>query len=83
MIIGLSPSASAVRQMQIYWGVLPLMAKRADSTDELIETSIELLKEKNVVHTGDLVVATAGVVTRARRHEPAPHTNIMRVVTVD
>ena len=83
MIIGLSPSASAVRQMQIYWGVLPLMAKRADSTDELIETSIELLKEKNVVQTGDLVVATAGVVTRARRHEPAPHTNIMRVVTVD
>ena len=83
MIIGMSPSACAVRQMQIYWGVLPLMAKRADSTDELIETSIEHLKERNLVQTGDLVVATAGVVSRAKRHEPAPHTNIMRVVTVD
>ena len=82
-VIGLSPSACAVRQMQIYWGVQPFMAKRAESTDDLIETSVELLKEKGIVNSGDLVVATAGVVSKARRHEPAAHTNIMRVVTVD
>ncbi len=35
-IIGLSPSASAVRQMQIYWGVKPYQAKRAESTLSLI-----------------------------------------------
>lgn len=81
-IIGLSPSIAAVRQMQIYWGVTPFHAKRAESTDVLIYASLELLKEKGIVEEGDLAVVTAGVVTHAKRHEPAGHTNIMRVVTV-
>lgn len=83
MIAGLSPSMSAVRQMQLYWGVIPFHAKRAESTDVLIYSSIELLKEKNIVKTRDVVVATAGVVTFANRHSPAADTNIMRVVVVD
>lgn len=83
MIAGLSPSMSAVRQMQLYWGVKPFHAKRADSTDVLIYSSIELLKDKNIVSPGDVVVATAGVVTYASRHAPAADTNIMRVVVVD
>ncbi len=82
-VIGLSPSASAVRQMQIYWGVRPFQARRAESTDELIEASIDLLKERKIVEDGDLTVVTAGVVPRANRHAPATHTNIMRVVVVD
>ncbi|MDD3252003.1 MAG: pyruvate kinase [Lachnospiraceae bacterium] len=82
-VIGLSPSASSVRQMQIYWGVKPYQAKRAESTDLLIESSLDMLKEKAVIEEGDLVVVTAGVVTRSNRHEPATHTNIMRVVIVD
>lgn len=82
-IIGLSPSATAVRQMQIYWGVKPFQAKRAESTDILIWSSLELLKDKGVLKEGDLTVVTAGVVTRATRHEPATDTNIMRVVVID
>ena len=82
-VIGLSPSAGAVRQMRIYWGVRPLQARRAESTDELIEASIDMLKEKEILTEGDLAVVTAGVVTRANRHQPATHTNIMRVVEVD
>ena len=82
-VIGLSPSATAVRQMQIYWGVKPFQARRADSTDLLIESSVELLKEKNVVKSGDVAVVTAGVVSKNTRHEPASSTNIMRVVVVE
>ena len=44
MIIGLSPSMAAVRQMQIYWGVKPFHARRADSTDVLIASSLSSLK---------------------------------------
>lgn len=83
LIAGLSPSMAAVRQMQLYWGVKPFHAKRAESTDVLIYSSIELLKEKGIVSTGEIVVATAGVVTYANRHSPAADTNIMRVVVVD
>lgn len=82
-IIGLSPSATAVRQMQIYWGVTPFQAKRSVSTDRLIEDSLDLLKEKQVIRDGDIAVVTAGVVTRANSHEPATNTNIMRVIVVD
>ena len=69
--------------MQLYWGVKPYEARRADSTDLLIESSLETLKEKNVLTAGDVAVVTAGVVNKADRHEPAAYTNIMRVVVVD
>ena len=82
-VVGLSPSGSTVRQMQILWGVRPFQAKRADSTDVLVYSSMELLKEKGVVKEGDITVITAGIVSYSRRHEPASDTNVMRVVIVD
>lgn len=82
-IIGLSPDMQVVRQMQLYWGVLPFHAKRADSTDILIYSSLELLKDKGVVTEGDLIVATAGVVRAVGVAEQSQLTNIMRVVEVD
>ena len=83
LIAGLSPSMTAVRQMQLYWGVKPFHAKRAESTDALLFASVELLREKGIVKEGEIVVATAGVVTRANRHEPVADTNIMRVIVVE
>ncbi|MCI8455224.1 MAG: pyruvate kinase [Lachnospiraceae bacterium] len=82
-LIGMSPSLTAVRKMQLYWGVTPFQAKREESTDTLIRNSIDLLKEHGVVAEGDLAVVTAGVLSHSRRHEPATDTNIMRVVRVD
>ena len=82
-IIGMSPSTTTVRQMMLQWGVTPVWSRRAESTDELIENSLEELKSDNVIKSGDLAVITAGIVTYARRHEAAAATNIMRVVSVD
>ncbi len=82
-IMGMSPSMSVVRQMMIYWGVKPIWSRRADSTDELIESSVDELKNLNLVKVGDLIVVTAGVVSYANRHEPAAQTNIMRVVPIE
>ena len=82
-IIGMSPSTTTVRQMMLQWGVTPVWSRRAESTDELIENSLEELKSGNVINSGDLAVIPAGIVTYARRHEAATATNIMRVVSVD
>lgn len=82
-IIGISPSMTTVRQMQLQWGVTPVWSRRADTTDELIESSAEELKKRGLVHIGDTTVITAGVVTYARRHEAATETNIMRVMTIE
>ena len=69
--------------MQLYWGVLPFQAKRAESTDILIYSSLELLKQKGIIEEGDLIVATAGIVRDLSTTEKNQHTNIMRVVEVD
>ena len=82
-IIGVTPNEATLRRMQLYWGVKPFHAKRAESTDVLIYSSMELLKSRGIIKEQDLVVATAGVVTHSNRHEPATDTNIMRVVVTD
>ena len=82
-IMGMSPSMTAVRQMMIYWGVKPVWSRRAESTDELIENSLVELKELGIVEKGDITVITAGIVSYARRNEPATQTNIMQVVPIE
>lgn len=49
------------RQMNIYRGVTPLLMDYAKSTDELISMSVAAAEKANLIHSGDLVVVTAGV----------------------
>lgn len=79
-IYAMSPSQGTVRQMMLLWGVTPIWARRADTTDELFESSMEELRERNIVEKGDLCVITAGVLSRMNRNQPVTATNIMRVM---
>lgn len=79
-IYAMSPSQSTVRQMMLLWGVTPIWARRADTTDELFETSMNELRERSIVEKGDLCVITAGVLSRMTRNQPVTATNIMRVM---
>ncbi|MDD6282753.1 MAG: pyruvate kinase [Oribacterium sp.] len=79
-IMALSPNQGTVRQMMLLWGVTPVWARRADTTDELFESSIEELKNRNLIQDGDLCVITAGVLSRLTKHQPAAATNIMRIM---
>ena len=76
----MSPSQGTVRQMMLLWGVTPIWARRADTTDELFESSMDELRERNIVEKGDLCVITAGVLSRMTRNQPVTATNIMRVM---
>ena len=79
-IYAMSPSQATVRQMMLLWGVTPIWARRADTTDELFESSMEELRERSIVEKGDLCVITAGVLSRMTRNQPVTATNIMRVM---
>ena len=81
-IYAMSPSMSTVRKAMIIWGTLPFWSRRAESTDELVENSIEELCKAEVLKAGNRVVVTAGVLTYRSRHDAATDTNIMRVVEV-
>ncbi|MBQ2022918.1 MAG: pyruvate kinase [Lachnospiraceae bacterium] len=82
-IICVSANQESVRRMQLYWGVTPLLGAWAENIDDKIMHAIDVLKEKEIVDEGDLVVVTAGTLGHSRKNEPATATNGMRVVVVD
>lgn len=60
-IIGCSPDPTVVRQMNMSWGVIPLLVEEQTSTDDLFQHAIDRAANINLVDNGDLVVITAGV----------------------
>ena len=60
-IISCTPNEMVQRQMNMSWGVIPLLADMMDNTDALIDHAIERAREEKLVSDGDLVVVTAGV----------------------
>lgn len=82
-IICVSDNMETVRRMQLYWGVTPLLGQWAELIDTKIMNAIDMLKEREIVCEGDLVVVTAGTQGHSRKNEPATATNGMRVVKVD
>ena len=73
-VIGVSPDESTLRRMQIYWGVRPLKSIPLRSTEDVCENALEMVKAKQFVEPGDVVVLTAGL--------PAPMELIPTPVTV-
>ncbi|MBC2582954.1 pyruvate kinase [Clostridium sp. DJ247] len=60
-IIAVTPSDVVARKLALTSGVFPLIADKAQSTDELIEKSVEKALETGYVNKGDLVVIAAGI----------------------
>lgn len=60
-ILAITPSKSVARKLLLYWGVYPIVAELYSSTDEMIDTTAEIAKERGFVHDGELVVITAGL----------------------
>ena len=81
-VIGLSPSATAVRQMQIYWGVRPLKTAPETSTDKIIEHALEVTENAGYITEGDTVIISAGIATTSAPTAKRGLTNTMRVVTL-
>ena len=76
-IVAVTPSPAIQRQLVLYWGVVPLVAPRADTTDEIIAHAIRVALAHGVVTIGDTVVLTAG----AAGSTPGT-TNLMKVQVI-
>lgn len=59
-IIAPTISQKARRQLNLSWGVIPVMSERRNNTDELFDHAVECAQKTNVVKNGDLVVITGG-----------------------
>jgi len=77
-IIAVTPSPMVQRQLCLYWGVYPLLAKRTANTDEMLADAISAAKAHQFVKPGDLVVVTAGAAGSA----PGT-TNLIKVQVIE
>lgn len=60
-IIGCTPYENVWRQLNLSWGVKPLMVEEKNNTDELFEHAIEQAEKQGYVKDGEITVITAGV----------------------
>lgn len=63
-VIGCSVTGTVCRQMNLSWGVTPLLLPECDDLDDLFELAVEAAKGAGLVRDGDLVVITAGTPLR-------------------
>ena len=60
-IISGTTDRTVLRQMNLSWGVVPIMVDEKNNTDELFDHVVCVAREHGLVKDGDLVVITAGV----------------------
>ncbi|MGD2179495.1 pyruvate kinase [Lusitaniella coriacea LEGE 07167] len=59
-ILAVTPHVDVARQLQLVWGVKPLLVLDLPSTGETFQAAINVAQEKQLLAEGDLVVLTAG-----------------------
>lgn len=76
-IIAATTTRRVMRRLSLVWGVYPVLSPYSDSTDDVIELSIEAAIKEQYVKEGDLVVITAGIPVGT-----AGSTNLIKVHTI-
>ena len=60
-IISGTTSDKVLRQMNLSWGVIPILVEEKTNTDELFEHVVDVAEKHGLVKNGDLAVITAGI----------------------
>ncbi|MCL2924519.1 MAG: pyruvate kinase [Trichodesmium sp. MAG_R04] len=59
-ILAVTPHVDVARQLQLVWGVRPLLVLDLASTGQTFQSAVNVAQEKGLLVDGDLVVMTAG-----------------------
>ncbi|MEC4818267.1 MAG: pyruvate kinase [Scytonema sp. PMC 1069.18] len=59
-ILAVTPHVNVARQLQLVWGVKPLLMLELPSTGQTFQAAINVAQERGLLCEGDLVVMTAG-----------------------
>ena len=59
-ILAVTPHVDVARQLQLVWGVRPLLVLDLSSTGQTFQSAVNVAQEKGLLVDGDLVVMTAG-----------------------
>ncbi len=59
-IVAVSPDPVAVRRLALYWGCIPGVSNKAETTDEMLDQGAKFVTDMGFAGEGDLIVMTAG-----------------------
>ena len=76
-IIGCAITQDVCRQLNLMWGVVPVLIGRKNTAEELFNAAISISVEKGLLKKGDIVVLTAGMPLGV-----SGKTNMIRVIEV-
>lgn len=76
-VIGCSVNPRVCRQMNLLWGVEPILMEKEETEDELFDAAVRVAEKSGIVNKGDVVVITAGLPLGV-----SGNTNMIRVVEV-
>lgn len=84
-VIGVSPDEATLRRMQIYWGVRPLKSIPLKSMEDVCVNALEMVRAKQYVETGDIVVLTAGLPAPMGTYSYSGNggSNMMRIAVIE
>lgn len=74
-IVALTPDAQSCRQMNLLWGVTPVLIEACHDTDEMFNRARQEVLERNIATAKDRIVVTAG----APLWQPGS-TNLLKVI---
>ena len=76
-IVGATPNEKVYRQLELLWGVRPMLTPVYRTTDEMFKIANTLLKKAKLAKSKDLVVITCGTPKKNGG------TNLMKIVEID
>ena len=84
-VIGVSPDEATLRRMQIYWGVRPLKSIPLKSMEDVCVNALEMVRAKQYVEPGDIVVLTAGLPAPMGTYSYSGNggSNMMRIAVIE
>ncbi|MBR6778915.1 MAG: pyruvate kinase [Clostridia bacterium] len=75
-VLGLTPTPKTYRQLDLIWGVTPLLTPVYNTTDEMFDIADDLIKKKGYVKSGDSIIVTCGPAQQPGK------TNIMKITEI-
>ncbi|GFP74046.1 pyruvate kinase [Clostridium fungisolvens] len=77
-IFAVTPSERVAKKLALSFGVYPIVAEKATTTDEIIEGSVKTVKARGLLNSGDTVVISAGVPV-----DQVGATNLLKISVVE
>lgn len=73
-VVAVTTNKKVMNQLALSYGVIPLQIKQCNDINELVDEAIAIGKQKDLIHNGDLLVITAGILAGV-----TGGTNVMRI----